>query len=210
MSVRSNYRMMPALLCLILGLFQSGFSYANSALLEAAESGDLEAVRTQLTNGANVNYTPPNKKPKYGYLVNTALEKAAFKGHTEVVALLLAKGAKTRADEWYGLYAATWAGQAGHRETLALLLANANPEPERLDYLFGGALINATRNGRSDAVTLLLEQGVSPNWHTLGSAFPRPAILEAQRSGREEIFSMLLETGGDPTPRHPYPDRNAW
>jgi ankyrin repeat protein len=192
-----------AIICLIVGLAYSGLSIANPELLRAADAGELEAVQVELASGANVNYTAKNKAPKYGYLVHTALEKASAKGYTEMVALLLESGAQVRTDKWYGLYAATWAGQAGHTEIVALLLDNTRPAPEQLNFMFGPALISSTGNGRLTTVSLLLEQGVSPNWHTPKDNFPRPAILQAARSGQAEIFSVLLNAGADPTP---YPE----
>jgi ankyrin repeat protein len=203
MSVHSICSRLITFICIIASLSYPCFSYANPALLQAAESGNLEGVRAELSNDADVNFTLPNSNPKYGYLVHTALENAASKGHTDVVVLLLANGAKVRADDWYGLYAATSAGQAGYAAILTILLGNTDPEPEHLDKLFGPALINTARNGRTEAVAILLERGVSPNWHTPGDHFPRPAILEAQRSGQEKIFSTLMEAGGDPKP---YPE----
>ncbi len=190
------------MLLLLACLLSPASAVATPELLRAAATGDLAAVEAALAGGADIDFTAPNRQPQYGYRVQTALEQAASAGHTDVAALLLAKGAALRSDQWYGLYAATWAGQAGHREVLALLLRHAAPPPGQIDYLFGPALINAARNGRAACVALLLERGVSPNWHTPGDHFPRPALLEAQRSGQAGIFSTLLAAGGDPRP-HP-------
>jgi ankyrin repeat protein len=178
-------------------------SLANPELLQAAESGDLPAVQAQLENGADVNFTVENKTPKWGHLVQTPLENASSMGHPEVVALLIEQGAKPRSNPWYGFYAATWAGQGGHAEVLTQLLAAFNTDKTKLNDLFGPALINAARNGRPEAVAVLLESGVSPNWHTPGDAFPRPAIQDSMRAGQEAIFTTLLDAGADPKP---YPE----
>lgn len=203
MCLRSAVKTVLVIIGLSTTLSHVGLSSANPALLEAAAAGNLEAVQAEIAGGADVDFTVDNKKPKYGYLVSTPLENSASKGHTEVVELLLKSGATFRADKWYGLYAATGAGQQGYTEILAMLLDNANPGPAQLDYLFGPALIIAVRNDRVDATSLLLERGVSANWHTPGDHFPRPAILEAARFQRSEIFALLLEAGADPTP---YPE----
>jgi ankyrin repeat protein len=190
-------------LCFVVWSLFCSCANASTALLHAAETGNAEAVRAELAKGADVNFTLPNKNPRYGYLVYTALEKAALNGHADLVALLLANGAQVRSDQWYGLYAATWAGQAGHTEVLSTLLADTDPASAQLNELYGPALISAARNGRADSVSLLLERGVSPNWHTPGDHFPRPAVLEAQRTGQSEIFLALLNAGADPKP---YPE----
>lgn len=184
-------------------LLMPAFTYASPALLTAAGQGDSAEVEALLDAGANINFTQPNENPKWGYLVSTALEMASGAGHTDVVELLLRRGARTRTDKWYGLYAATWAGQHGHTDIIQLLLKHEQPDAKRLDPLFGPALIGAARNDQLPTVAELLSAGVDPNWHTPGDAFPRPAILESSRTGHEEVFLMLLDAGADPTL---YPD----
>jgi ankyrin repeat protein len=131
---------------LSLALVLSPTASASPALLEAAAQGNVAEVNVQLEAGADIDFTLPNDTPKWGYLVSTALETASSNGHADVVALLLQRGAKTRDDPWYGLYAATWAGGGGHTESLLLLLKHENPNAERLNPLFGPALIGATRH----------------------------------------------------------------
>ena len=178
----------------------SSVATASPELLEAAEQGDFSGVQAQLVQGADINFTLPNKSPRYGYLVQTALEIAALKGHTEIVALLLEKGAAVRWDKWYGLYAATWAGHEGHTDIVLMLLVHVKPGADRLNPLFGPALISAVRINRDEMVAQLLDQGLDPNWHTPGDHFPRPAILEASRSIQSSVFLVLLDGGADPTP----------
>ena len=76
--------------------------------------------------------------------------------------MLLESGARFRADKWYGLYAATGAGQQGHTEILAMLLDNADPGPAQLDYLFGPALIIAMLQARD-----------ARNFETMGNKIKR-------------------------------------
>ena len=58
----------------------SSVATASPELLKAAEQGDLSGVQAQLAKDADINFTLPNKNPRYGYLVQIALENAAFKG----------------------------------------------------------------------------------------------------------------------------------
>ena len=178
----------------------SGVATASPALLQAAEQGDLSGVQAQLLQGADINFTLPNKDPRYGYLVQTALEIAAFKGYTEIVTLLLEKGAAVRGDKWYGLYAATRAGREGYTDIVLMLLVHVKPDADQLNPLFGPAFISAVRNNREETVAQLLDQGLDPNWHTPGDHFPRPAILEASRKIQSNVFFMLLDDGADPAP----------
>ena len=87
----------------------------------------MSSVQTELAQGADINFTVPNQNPRYGYLVQTALESAAAKGHKEIVSLLLEKGAAVRSDKWSGLYAATLAGQQGYTDIVLLLLDDVKP-----------------------------------------------------------------------------------
>ena len=178
----------------------SGVVTASPELLKAAEQGDLSGVQAQLVQGADINFTLPNQNPRYGYLVQTALEIAAFKGHTEIVTLLLEKDAAVRRDKWYGLYAATRAGREGYTDIVLMLLVHVKPGADQLNPLFGPAFISAVQNKREETVAQLLDQGLDPNWHTPGDHFPRPAILEASRTNKGKMFLMLLDDGADPAP----------
>ena len=191
-----------ALATLSLALVLSPCASASQALLDAAAQGNVAEVNALLEAGADIDFTLVNDTPKWGYLVSTALETASYKGHTDVVALLLQRGAKTRADQHRGLYAATWAGQGGHTESILLLLKHENPDAERLNPLFGPALINATRGQHLATIQVLLAAGLDPNWHTPRGSFPKPAILIAAAPGHQDAFLILLDAGADPTP-HP-------
>ena len=198
--MRKPYKFIIFLASLLLIDSYSRVATASPELLKAAEQGDLSGVQAQLVQGADINFTLPNKDPRYGYLVQTALEIAAFKGHTEIVTLLLEKDAAVRGDEWYGLYAATRAGREGYTDIVLMLLVHVKPGADQLNPFFGPALISAVRNKREETVAQLLDQGLDPNWHTPGDHFPRPAIVEASRSIQSDIFFMLLDDGADPTP----------
>lgn len=76
-------RILFSVVCILLLL--TGCAKKNAQLIQAAENGNLPAVQTALTEGADVN-----AKDTDGV---TALWIAAQEGHTEVVKLLLEKGA---------------------------------------------------------------------------------------------------------------------
>jgi len=59
------------------------------SIFNAADQGNIEAVKKHLADGVDVN-----KKDKAGY---TPLHWAAWGGHTEVAELLIAKGAEVNA-----------------------------------------------------------------------------------------------------------------
>ena len=77
---------------------------ADSALLEAARDGNLEAVKQHLASGADVNVNDQR-----GYGGSTPLHVAAVGGHRAVVRLLIAKGADVNAKNDGGDTPLDWA-----------------------------------------------------------------------------------------------------
>ena len=67
----------------------------NAQLIQAALKGNLPDVQIALTNGADINATGVSNDLNYGSDIKgvTALMVASWNGHTEVVKLLLDKGA---------------------------------------------------------------------------------------------------------------------
>ena len=72
-----------------------GNPVADRALLKAADSGNIEAVKQHLAAGADVNA----KVVQYG---STSLHFAAGRGHKEIVELLIAGGADVNAKSVHG------------------------------------------------------------------------------------------------------------
>lgn len=83
------------------------------SLRRAAASGDVKAVRELLASGTDVNEN---------YNGETALVLASIKGNTEVVKLLLDRGASVNASMGYGLTPLFYAVSRGHTDVAKLLL----------------------------------------------------------------------------------------
>jgi ankyrin repeat protein len=116
------------------------------------------------------------------------LEIAAERGHPDIVALLLARGAAVRR-------APMWAvGQHDRVEVLELIF-DAMPEAERQRQL-DETLAYAGQDGRVESARWLLARGADPN----GPAPPAygPALTVAARSGHAELVRLLLAAGADP------------
>jgi outer membrane protein assembly factor BamB len=87
----------------------------SEALLDAARAGDLAAVRQLLDAGAGVNAAN-----KYGV---SALGFAAERGHSDIVRLLVARGADVNAvDSFYGSRPVDFALRGGHLDIAVYLL----------------------------------------------------------------------------------------
>ena len=84
---------------------------------EAAENGNIEAVKQHLAAGTDVDV-------KGGRMGGTPLHYAATHGHKEIVELLIAKGADVDAKGSIGQTSLHDVAQFGHKETAELLIAN--------------------------------------------------------------------------------------
>jgi ankyrin repeat protein len=173
-----------AVLLSVLFISHSAFSQnsrpeLNDQLYEAVRKGDLAAVTALLDKGADVN-----AKFRYGA---TTLFKAAERGHTEIVKLLLARGADaTVKDTFYGATAMTWALDGGHTEVVrALLEKDASSVNE--------VLMTGVRGGNTAMVEVALAKGgAKPETMT--------AALAAAMNDKEKasIAEMLKKAGAKP------------
>ena len=116
---------------------------------EAAEDGNIEAVKQHLAAGADVN-----AKDGGGW---TPLFYAAFSGRTEVAELLIAEGVDVNAKDNLGTL--RYAASGGHKEIVELLIANGADV-----YAKGGGngttpLDMAIRLRRTETIDLLRKHG---------------------------------------------------
>jgi hypothetical protein len=151
----------------------------NDQFWEAVRAGDVAQVTELLDKGADVN-----AKFRYGA---TALFKAAERGHTEVVKLLLARGADvTVKDTFYGATAMTWALDNDHVEIVKALL-------EKDGSSVNDVLLTGAREGKTPLVRAALDRGgASPQ--TLTSAL----VISVDDKQKTEIADMLKAAGAKP------------
>jgi len=98
----------------------------DMALILASLKGDTETVAVLLKAGADVN-----AKDLVG---NTALHWASYKGHTEIVPMLLKqKGIKVNANTIDGDTALDYAIEEEHTEIVKLLIRNGATIPDDID-----------------------------------------------------------------------------
>ncbi len=89
---------------------------SRSAVADAAQAGDRDALRALLKQGADVNGSQGDG--------TTALHWAAMKGDAEMVQMLVTAGANLRATTRLGAYAPLYlAAKGGHSAAVASLLA---------------------------------------------------------------------------------------
>ncbi|HET8677785.1 MAG TPA: ankyrin repeat domain-containing protein [Blastocatellia bacterium] len=155
----------------------------KEGFLNAVRKGDVEAVKSYLAKGVDVNA----KLNNYG---GTALAFACDRGHTEVVKLLIEKGADVNArDTFYQATPITWAAQRGHTEIVKTLLdKGATGSKDQL-------LMMGLYGHHTEMMKMLLERGgILPE--TLTSA-----LAQAEKNEWADVVDLLKRAGAKPTPK---------
>ena len=162
-------------------LVESGLvNTSETPLYSVSEDGLLGVARRLITMGVDVNACS-------GFYGN-ALCVASKEGHTEIVRLLLEKGADPNA-----LCAAS---HRGHTEIVKILLEKG-AEPNALDHGWehGSALYCASGRGYDAIVRLLLDAGAVVGLEEHAGYFS--ALHAAASVGNTSIVAMLISSGMD-------------
>ncbi|MEC7812749.1 MAG: ankyrin repeat domain-containing protein [Verrucomicrobiota bacterium] len=156
-------------------------SEADSALMDAANKGNIEAVKQHLTGGADVNAK--------GIGGMTPLHRAAREGHKEVSELLITNSADVNAKDKRGRTPLHRAAREGHKEVAELLIAkDADVNAKSESGLLKGEtpLDEAIKRKRTEVADLLRKHGGK-----YGS------ITVAARVGDVEALKEFLAAGVD-------------
>ncbi|KAM7079296.1 kinase D-interacting substrate of 220 kDa isoform 3-T4 [Molossus nigricans] len=158
----------------------------QTALMIAAEQGNLEIVTELIRSGANCHLEDLDNW--------TALISASKEGHTHVVEELLRCGVDLEHRDMGGWTALMWACYKGRTEVVELLLSHgANPNVTGLQYSVY-PIIWAAGRGHADVVHLLLRNGAKVNCSDKYGTTP---LVWAARKGHLECVKHLLATGAD-------------
>jgi ankyrin repeat protein len=176
----------------LLSLAGRVLAQSEPAVADAAEHADWAAVRTLVSQRADVRAAQVDGM--------TALHWAAQHDNREAAALLLGAGASASAANRYGITPLSLACTNGNAAMIELLLtAGADPNTT----LPGGetALMTAARTGRLEAVRALLAAGAAVN--AKEERRGQTALGWAAAEGHADVVRALLAAGGDVTARLP-------
>jgi ankyrin repeat protein len=151
----------------------------------AARGGNLAEIKKQLAWGAN-----PNSKTFW--YKDTPLIVAAAYGHTEVVKLLLEKGAQVNMGNEGGETALHYAARHGHTKVMRILLEHG-ADPKSKGTGCGTPLQWAVRGGQRQSVKTLLDYGVDINQRGTDGE----TALSTAASEYPDIVSFLISLGAD-------------
>ena len=176
---------------LFVALLLAGTAQTASAqdvrLPDAAMRGDLEAVRSLLAEGVDVNAVQGDG--------NTALHWAAYRRNAELVRLLTDAGADTAAKTRIGdMTPLFMAAKVGDAEIMGLLL-QAGADANIANTNGTTPLMLAAGSGKTAAVHLLLDHGADVNARDVTNG--QTAVMFAAALNRGEAIKMLADHGAD-------------
>jgi len=154
----------------------------TTLLMRAAEQGDVNAAKSLLDKGADVN--------EKGEFSSTALRQAAEFGRMAVVQLLLDRGADVNAQDAGGDSVLMVASLKGHADVVKILLdRGANVTAKNMNGWTALAYVS-----KVDIAKLLIEKGADIN----GQNFHGATVLgSAAMSRRDEVVKYLIDKGAD-------------
>lgn len=171
-------RIVSALACLALLAGGAFGQDKGDELRRAASEGDVAKVKELLDAGVDVN-----AKNAYG---GTALSFACDRGRTEMVQLLLERGADPNTkDTFYGASPLMWALIKKRPAIVRLLLDKGAQGADEV-------LMTAALQGEAEMVKAVLEKG-KPKPETLSNA-----LAAATEGKAEEIVALLKAAGAQP------------
>ena len=159
---------------------------ANSALADAAASGDIATLNALFAQGIAVDSALVDG--------STALHSAVMQNQFDAVRLLLQEGAPASVANRYGvtpLYLAALNGNAA----IAAELLTAGSDPNSLTPTGETILMIAARTGTPEVLTLLLDAGA--NLETREAEFAQTALMLAVRENNVDAITLLIERGAD-------------
>ncbi|XP_074256279.1 ankyrin repeat and SOCS box protein 3 isoform X1 [Saimiri boliviensis] len=155
----------------------------TTPLFLAVENGHIDVLRLLLQHGASVN----GSHSMCGW---NSLHQASFQENTEIIKLLLNKGANKECQDDFGITPLFVAAQYGKIESLSILISSgANVNCQALDK--ATPLFIAAQEGHTKCVELLLSSGADPDLYCNEDNWQLP-VHAASQMGHSKILDLLV------------------
>ena len=161
-------------------------AHANSPVADAARNGDRAALRSLITQKADVNAPEADGA--------TALQWAAYRGDLETADLLIAAGADVKARSREGATALYLASIRGSAATIERLL-KAGADPNERGVAGETPLMLAARNGNTGAIRVLLDHRADVN--AMDELRGTTPLMWAAEQSHAEAIRLLIQRGAD-------------
>jgi ankyrin repeat protein len=159
----------------------------DGPLTKAVKSGDIQAVRTLIKSGVDVNVKSGDG--------STPLLWAADGSRHEIARVLIAAKASVDAANDFGVTPLLHASRVGDATMVGILL-EGGADPSRAHTEGETPLMAAARSGSVPAVRQLLQRGANVN---AAERFQKTtALMWAASEGHGEVVDLLIEAGADP------------
>ncbi|KAM6407204.1 ankyrin repeat and SOCS box protein 3 isoform 1-T3 [Pluvialis apricaria] len=156
---------------------------ATTALFLAVENEHADIVKFLLQHGANV-------EGPHSWSGWNSLHQASFQGCTEMMKILMDKGASKECKDDFGITPLFVAAQYGKLESLSLLVSHgADVNCQAKDR--ATPLLIAAQEGHTECVELLLSKGADPNLYCNEDNWQLP-IHAAAEMGHKKILELLI------------------
>ena len=165
-------------------LEKKGYAYTENSFVECAKKGDLEAAKLFLAEGIDIN-----AKNERG---QTALMRAAEYQRTELVTLLLEKGANVNIESKSGNRTALMEAAGGGNIVIIKQLVEKGAEINAKDNTYYTPLHFACMWGHVEAAKKLIELGANPNIRDVLSMTP---MMLAKQNGHTEVVQAMKDIG---------------
>ena len=169
----------------VAALAMAGTAHAQ-AIIDAARTGNRQAVRALITQKADVNATAADG--------TTALLVAVDADDVETARLLLASGADPKKANRYGVAPILVAARNGNAP-LVEALVGAGADPSFANPGGETVLMTAVRSGNVATVRALLARGANPN--AKEGWLEQTALMWAASDNQAPVIQALTEAGAD-------------